>query len=535
MEKIGGARSGAASEIPGDRERPEARRSGAIRSGDPRTRLHSRRGRRAESPVSIRTGVTDGSHADFRAGSARGGAEGVGGGARPQPAAAAAAAGARAPRRPARGPSGPLGSAGPARPRGRRGGAWAPSAPPRARRRRAIAALSLRSSGSGKSTLMNLIGCLDRPTAGSYRSTAGRRALDADGLAALRNREIGFVFQQFNLLPRTTALENVELPLLYAGIDRARAPRKRAWRARAVGLGDRRTTARTSSPAASSSGWRSPAPWSTSPSSSWPTSRPATSTAAPASRSWRSSRSSTREGITIVLVTHEPTSPPRPRVVRFATASCIDDAAPAPAPATRCAAPMRRGRSRPRMRLPRRSARALRALARQQAALRPDHARHHHRRGGGDRHGGDRRRRPRASTKQIRSLGANLIIVRPATSRRRRRAWGRRRAADDSPTRDAAASRARSPGVAAAAPFVRTVRARSSPAAPTGAHRHARRPRLLPSRATGTSRAARSSTEDGDRGAAKVVLLGQTVARNLFGDGRPDRPDDPHAQRARSR
>src|SRR4026207_629129 len=71
-------------------------------------------------------------------------------------------------------------------------------------------------SGSGKSTLMNTIGCLDRPTSGSYRLAAQEVAgLDADRLAQVRNRRIGFVFQNFNLLARTTALENVEVPLLY--------------------------------------------------------------------------------------------------------------------------------------------------------------------------------------------------------------------------------------------------------------------------------------------------------------------------------
>jgi putative ABC transport system ATP-binding protein len=95
-------------------------------------------------------------------------------------------------------------------------------------------------SGSGKSTLMNLIGCLDTPTAGEYwlNNTPVAR-LNDDQLAAIRNREIGFVFQTFNLLPRATALHNVELPLIYGGTS-ARERRQRAEHVLdQVGLADR--------------------------------------------------------------------------------------------------------------------------------------------------------------------------------------------------------------------------------------------------------------------------------------------------------
>ena len=96
-------------------------------------------------------------------------------------------------------------------------------------------------SGSGKSTLMNILGCLDIPTTGTYEIKGMPVSrLSPEELARLRNREIGFVFQVFHLLPRYTALRNVELPLLYAGVGREERAQRALSALRAVGLEDRR-------------------------------------------------------------------------------------------------------------------------------------------------------------------------------------------------------------------------------------------------------------------------------------------------------
>ena len=151
---------------------------------------------------------------------------------------------------------------------------------------------------------MNVLGLLDRAGTGRYRLDGEDvSALDVDRQARLRNRRIGFVFQAFHLLPRTSALENVELPLVYSDRDDISGLGRRALEA--VGLADRIDHRPSSCPAGSSSASRSRAPSSTSRTCCWPTSRRGTSTRV-GGRGAGDLRRPDAAGRTIVLVTHDP-------------------------------------------------------------------------------------------------------------------------------------------------------------------------------------------------------------------------------------
>ena len=152
-------------------------------------------------------------------------------------------------------------------------------------------------SGSGKTTLMNIIGCLDVPTSGTYELDGQNlKDMDDDELADIRNKHLGFVFQSFYLMPKLTALDNVALPLLYAGVSLKERRERAAEALKAVGLEERMDFFPTSCPAASVSVLPSPGRWWESRIFCWRTSLPARWIPRRATRSWISSGGSvTRE------------------------------------------------------------------------------------------------------------------------------------------------------------------------------------------------------------------------------------------------
>ena len=150
-------------------------------------------------------------------------------------------------------------------------------------------------SGSGKSTCMNIIGCLDVPTHGTYRlngKDVGK--MSRNELAAIRNEMLGFIFQQYNLLPRLNLLENVEVPLVYAGIPRAVRHRRAREVLEQVGLGDKVKNRPNQLSGGSSSAFPSRGRWCATRRSFWPTNPPVRWTPTPAAKCWRCSSRCTR-------------------------------------------------------------------------------------------------------------------------------------------------------------------------------------------------------------------------------------------------
>ena len=152
-------------------------------------------------------------------------------------------------------------------------------------------------SGSGKSTAMNIIGCLDVPTSGTYHlGGTDVSTMDDDQQAEIRNKMLGFIFQQYNLIPKLTVQENVELPLLYAGVS-AEERRERAVRSLGrVGLAEKRKNLPSQLSGGQQQRVSIARALAGTPLSSWPTSPPAPWIPARAGRCWASSRSSTRRG-----------------------------------------------------------------------------------------------------------------------------------------------------------------------------------------------------------------------------------------------
>jgi putative ABC transport system ATP-binding protein len=185
-------------------------------------------------------------------------------------------------------------------------------------------------SGSGKSTAMNILGCLDRPSSGSYSlNGTAVQDLSDDALADLRNRELGFVFQQFHLLAEMTALDNVILPMIYAGVP-AEERRQRAINAleRVGAAPSACITGPTSSPEASNSGWPWPGRSLTSRACCWPMNQRGPLIPAPPRRCSSSSVSSTSRGMTILVVTHEHDVADRAsRLVQFHDGCLLSDSA----------------------------------------------------------------------------------------------------------------------------------------------------------------------------------------------------------------